>query len=131
MININDNFLTNCNIYFVLLGKPVSEFSDVRVFGELAILYRAPRNATVKALTAGKIWVFDQQYYQQITVGENIQNYDEIMSFLKNSEKLKVAGDAVLQVVANLLKSEFFPGGKQIVKQGDPGKWIFTNISLK
>lgn len=108
--------------YLFFIGKPVGEFSDVRVFGELAILYNAPRNATVKALTAGKIWVLDRQYYHQITVGDYMQKYDEIMGFLKNSEKLKIAGDAVLQVVANLLKTEFFPGGKHIVKQGDPGR---------
>lgn len=43
------------------------------------------------------------------------------MNFLKKTEKLSAAGDSALQDVANLLKTEFFPAGKQIVKQGDKG----------
>lgn len=99
----------------------VGEFSDARVFGELAILYNAPRKASIKALTTGKTWVLDQRIYHQITVGDYIQNQDEIMEFLRRSEKLNVAGEAVLQKIANLLKTEFFPAGKEIVKQGDKG----------
>lgn len=108
--------------YFNVLGKPFDEFSDSRVFGELAILYNAPRKATIKALTNGKIWVLDQKVYHQITVGHYIHTQDEIVNLLMKNEMLNVAGKAVLQVVAGLLKTEYYSAGEQIVKQGDPGK---------
>ncbi|KAJ8920701.1 hypothetical protein NQ315_004840 [Exocentrus adspersus] len=112
--------------YQVLVKKKeVSEFDDIRVFGELAILYNARRLATIKALTPGKVWVLDRNVYQQITVGDNIRQQDEIMEFLMNNEKLKVAGKAALQEVANLLKSDFFKPGTQIVRQGDKGHKFF------
>lgn len=113
-------------------GKPVDEFSDVRVFGELAILYNAPRKATVKALTAGKVWVLDQQVYHHITVGHYIQDQDEVMDILKRNEMLKVAGETVLLEVASLLRTEIFSGGEKIVRQGDIGKNIlcFDKITI-
>lgn len=109
----------------LIKNKAVSEFSDVRVFGELAILYNAKRLATIKALTKCKVWVLDRHVYQQITVGDNIRRQDEIMQFLMNNEKLKVVGKQALQEVANLLKSEFFKSGTQIVRQGDKGNSNF------
>lgn len=111
-----------------ILGQPFEEFSDSRVFGELAILHKAPRQATVKALTNGRVWVLDQHAYHQITVGYYIRTQDEIMGVLMKSQKLKVAGKAVLQMVANILKTEFFAGGEQIVCQGDPGRNIAKSL---
>lgn len=68
------------------------------------------------------MWVLDQQVYHQITTGVYIQDHKEVMQFLKNNEKLNIAGEAVLQIVANLLKTEFYHSGHVIVKQGDTGK---------
>lgn len=35
-------------------------------FGELALLYSAPRAATVRAVTAGRLWVMDRAIYNAI-----------------------------------------------------------------
>ncbi|XP_018569633.1 cGMP-dependent protein kinase, isozyme 1 isoform X3 [Anoplophora glabripennis] len=112
--------------YQILIkNKVVNEFSDVRVFGELALLYNAKRLATIKALTPGRVWVLDRNVYQQITVGYNIKKQDEIMQFLMNNERLKVVGKEALQEVSGLLKSEFFKAGTQIVRQGDKGNKFY------
>nr|XP_023020015.1 cGMP-dependent protein kinase, isozyme 1-like [Leptinotarsa decemlineata] len=105
----------------IIKGKVVNEFDNVRVFGELAILYNAKRLATIRAVTSGMVWVLDSNVYQQIVIRHNIREQDETMNFLMNNEYLKVVGKDALQVVANLLKSEFFPTGKEIVRQGDKG----------
>lgn len=47
------------------------------------------------------------------------------MNFLISNEILNVVGNEALQIVANLLKSEFFKSGQVIVKQGDRGIYIF------
>lgn len=109
--------------YQILIkGKVIQEFADVRVFGELAILYNDKRRATIRALTAGGVWVLDQSVYQYIVYRHNIKEQDEIMNLLLNNEILNVAREEVLHGVANLLKKEFFQAGQHIVKQGDKGK---------
>ncbi|KAJ8920821.1 hypothetical protein NQ315_015611 [Exocentrus adspersus] len=112
------------HMYISARGRfQVSEFGDVRVFGELAILYNAKRLATIEALTPAMVWVLDRKIYQQITVRHNIKQQDEVMEFLMSNEKLKVAGKQALQEVASLLKPEFFKPGTQIVRQGDRGDY--------
>ncbi|CAH1183529.1 unnamed protein product [Phaedon cochleariae] len=109
----------------IVKGEVVTEFEDVRVFGELAILYNAKRRATIKAMTAGRVWVLDSEVYQQIRIGKNIKEQEETMTFLSNNEILNVVGREALQIVANLLKTEFYPSGQQIVKQGDKGNTFY------
>ncbi|XP_050514550.1 cGMP-dependent protein kinase 1-like [Diabrotica virgifera virgifera] len=109
------------NYQVIVNGKTVSQFSDVRVFGELAILYNAKRLATIKALSSGSVWVLDSTVYQQIVLRSNLKKEDEIKEFLSNNEILNVVGSDALQIVSTLLKTEFFPTDQAIVKQGDRG----------
>jgi cGMP-dependent protein kinase len=62
----------------------VNVFEDVRIFGEMAILYNAKRNATIKAVKPGRVWVLDRSAYQQLTVTSTIKEHDEMLEFLKN-----------------------------------------------
>lgn len=44
--------------YEIIIGEsPVDAFQDSRVFGELAILYNAKRQATIRATSQGLIWI--------------------------------------------------------------------------
>ncbi|VEN57676.1 unnamed protein product [Callosobruchus maculatus] len=109
----------------IVNGKIEEEFDDVRVFGELAILYNAKRLATIKAKTEGKVWVLDSNVYQKITQKHNIKEEDEIMQFLLNNKTLSVIGKDALQIMSTSLKTEHFLPGQVIVKQGDKGNKFY------
>ncbi|XP_056631685.1 cGMP-dependent protein kinase, isozyme 1-like [Diorhabda sublineata] len=109
----------------IIKGKLVDEFNDVRVFGEISILHNSRRLATIRAATAGRVWVLDNTVYQQIKIRHAIKQEDEIQEFLMNNEILNVVGKEALQVVSTLLKSEFYNSGEKIVKQGDRGDKFF------
>lgn len=102
-------------------GEVVSTFEDVRIFGELAILYNDLRKATIKAITPGRIWVLNRDVYQKLMVGSNIQEQDEKLAFLQNVPKLNKASHQTLQKVVDLLEMKFFETGTPIIKQGDTG----------
>ncbi|XP_076253749.1 cGMP-dependent protein kinase 1-like isoform X2 [Rhynchophorus ferrugineus] len=102
-------------------GKVVGEFNDIRVFGELAILYKSKRLATIQAVTDGAVWVLGRDIYQQIVISSNLKEQDENLAFLKNVDYLNVVNEQVLRQVSNLLKPEFFPPSTTIVRQGDKG----------
>lgn len=99
----------------------ISKFNDSRVFGELAILYDAKRQATIKALSSGKVWVLEQDVYQQLMLRSEIEHHDQLLNFLKNVPKLNTVSDQILGRVTDLLKKEFFETGSIIVRQGDKG----------
>lgn len=46
--------------------KKVKEYGSGDVFGELALLYNAPRAATIKADTQCKLWVLDRMTFNHI-----------------------------------------------------------------
>ncbi|RZC31946.1 cGMP-dependent protein kinase 1-like, partial [Asbolus verrucosus] len=99
----------------------VNTFEDVRVFGELAILYNAKRNATIKAVKSGRVWVLDRTVYQKMMVRFNIKEQDEMLEFLQKVPKLNKVGTQILKRVTGLLKMEYFTPGTKIVKEGDRG----------
>ncbi|KAJ3654032.1 hypothetical protein Zmor_013246 [Zophobas morio] len=99
----------------------VNTFDDVRVFGDTAILYNDKRNATVKALKAGRVWVLDRSVYQKLMVRFNIKEQDEMLMFLQDVPTLNKVGNAALQKVATLLKVKYFAPGTTVIKQGEKG----------
>ncbi|XP_008194015.1 cGMP-dependent protein kinase, isozyme 1 [Tribolium castaneum] len=100
-------------------GKVVKTFSDVRVFGELALLYNAKRIATIKARTFGKVWILDRVVFKHLMVNSDIEQRQEIVDFLKQVPKLNSVPLEVLEEVASLLKLDFFPTGTKIVEEGE------------
>lgn len=99
----------------------VNTFSDVRVFGELAILYSAKRHATITCLEECSVWTLDCPVFKKIVIKTAIEEQEEMVSFLQNVPKLNTASKEHLYQVTNLLKTEFFPTSKQIVRQGEVG----------
>ncbi|KAK9879595.1 hypothetical protein WA026_006661 [Henosepilachna vigintioctopunctata] len=122
---------TGTNMYvvaegeFEVLKKGVKGQLNVikpgEVFGELAILYNAKRLATVRSLTAAKVWVIDSNVYQQLMKKSNQEEREEIVSFLRDIQILNEASIEVLERVASLLVSETFETGKVIVREGEQG----------
>ncbi|KAJ8920703.1 hypothetical protein NQ315_004842 [Exocentrus adspersus] len=107
-------YISNTGIFEVIIQEvSVNTFSDVRVFGELSILYSAKRHATIKCLRGGSVWVLD--------CSTAIEEQEEMVSFLKKVPTLNTATKEHLYQVANLLRSEFFPAFKEIIKQGEVG----------
>ncbi|KAH0817423.1 hypothetical protein GEV33_005368 [Tenebrio molitor] len=99
--------------------KVISRFSDVRVFGELALLYNARRLATIRARTFGRLWILDRVVFKHLMVQSEMDQHQETVTFLEGVAKLNSVPREVLEEVASLLKLEFFATGTNIVEEGD------------
>jgi cGMP-dependent protein kinase len=99
--------------------KVISRFSDVRVFGELALLYNARRLATIRARTSGRLWILDRVVFKHLMVQSEMDQHQETVTFLEGVAKLNSVPREVLEEVASLLKLEFFATGTNIVEEGD------------
>ena len=54
-----------------------------KLFGELAILYNCTRTASIKALTACKLWAIERNTFQAIMMRFGIEKQNDYMELLK------------------------------------------------
>jgi len=48
----------------------VASYDNKGSFGELALMYNAPRAATVSSVDGGTLWALDRQVLQPILIGD-------------------------------------------------------------
>ena len=92
-----------------------------RYFGELALLYDAPRAASVKAVGRTKLWALDRTTFKSI-----LQQSDDVkmMLYSKFVQSIHLFRDLKLSQVNALcasLVAQDFDDGDTVVKQGDDG----------
>jgi cGMP-dependent protein kinase len=97
-------------------------------FGELALMYFAPRAATLTAAEDSELWVIDRNQFKDIFV----KSSDEIMlAHVRHIEKvdaLKALKDTEKQDIAKALSDMTFVKGETIFAQGDPGDCLYILI---
>uniref|UniRef100_A0A7S4QXH1 Cyclic nucleotide-binding domain-containing protein n=1 Tax=Alexandrium monilatum TaxID=311494 RepID=A0A7S4QXH1_9DINO len=105
-------------------GK-VLEYGPGAMFGELALMYNAPRAATVRATSRSRLWALDRESFQMmLCTAENLKKsrYEE---FLANIEIFAHMTKYELARLSDMLETELFEAGEDIVKQGDEGNYFY------
>ncbi|XP_068711115.1 cGMP-dependent protein kinase 1-like isoform X2 [Montipora capricornis] len=106
-------------------GAVLGQMGPGRVFGELAILYKCPRTASVKAESDVKIWAIDRQTFQTIMMKTGIMRQKEHTEFLKSVPLLKILREEILSKVADCIEEAFYDEGEYIIRQGARGDTFF------
>ncbi|CRK93045.1 CLUMA_CG006520, isoform A [Clunio marinus] len=102
-------------------GNSIKSFGAGVVFGELSILYKAKRFASIKALTNCKVFSLERKVFQKIMMSCGRREREENIKFLSSVSVLKDLPLVILNKISDLLKREYFPAGSTIIRQGDPG----------
>lgn len=89
-------------------GEIKKSFGPGVVFGELAILYKAKRFASIRATTDAMVWTMDRKIFQKIMMRTGCQERDQNIAFLSSVPVLKDLAPDVLQKMADLLKRVCF-----------------------
>ncbi len=104
-------------------GTKRSACGPGQCFGELTMLYKQPRAATVTAKTSALVWAFDRYIFKAMRkeyAEAKAQEFDAILvkafAGLLASERAKIAG-ALDEIVC--------PSGHVVFKQGDPGDTFY------
>ncbi|GAB0094504.1 cGMP-dependent protein kinase [Sergentomyia squamirostris] len=106
-------------------GKLVSAFGPGVVFGELAILYKAKRFASIRASTDVKYWMLDRQVFQKIMIETGRKEQDDNIRFLSSVSIFRDISKPILYKIADLLRREFYKTGSYIIKQGERGDTFY------
>ena len=83
--------------------KRVFQYDNKGSFGELALMYNAPRAATIISTTEGSLWAMDRQTFRKIVVKATAKKRRMYEEFLRNVEVLSVLKeDEITKVSAGL-----------------------------
>lgn len=94
-------------------------------FGELALLYNAPRAASIKAKTECVLWSLDRDTFNNIVKDASMKKREKYENFLKSIELLESMDPYERSKIADALKVVKCKKGEYIVKQGEQGDMFF------
>ncbi|GMI29873.1 hypothetical protein TeGR_g15063 [Tetraparma gracilis] len=95
-------------------------------FGELAIMYNAPRAATCTASSSPcKLWALDRVSFKVILMKTTISKRNIYKGFLQQVPILAQLTEYEILTIADALQEESFTDGEVICKQGDTGETFY------
>lgn len=98
-------------------------------FGELALLYFAPRAATVKATADGQVWVCARQQFKEILLKAGEAETNEHLAHLKSCKVFDPLKDDEKKELAAAMHEMSFTKDETIFEQGERGTQFFLLIS--
>ena len=104
------------------MGSQVSNIQAGGSFGELALMYNAPRAATVVSAEPGcTLWALDRVTFRRILMESTFARRRMYESFLEEVPLLASLTPYERSKVADALETQKFTPGEVIIKEGDTG----------
>jgi cAMP-dependent protein kinase regulator len=98
--------------------KFLKTFTQGDAFGELALLYNAPRAATIKAKTNAHCWVLDRNTFNHIVKDASQKKREQYETFLSGVPILASVDDYERSKICDSIKEENFAQGNTVIEQG-------------
>eukprot|EP00605_Chrysophyceae_sp_TOSAG23-4_P001536 GSChrysophyteH1.ASY1.ANO1.1684.1 assembled CDS len=94
-------------------------------FGELAIMYNAPRAATCRCSTDCKLWALDRTSFKVIVVAATMIKRETYQGFLQKVPILSSLNEGEVMTLADSLAEEKYPAGSTVCTQGEEGNYFY------
>jgi cAMP-dependent protein kinase regulator len=94
-------------------------------FGELALMYNAPRAATVKTVGEGTLWVLDRQTFSNIVLQAMRTKRERWIAFISSITLFERLDSHEKDKLCDALRIEKHVVGSYVIKQGDPGEKFY------
>jgi cAMP-dependent protein kinase regulator len=107
------------------IGEKVASCGPGNSFGELALMYNAPRAATVISTEPSMLWALDRITFRRILMDSAFQRRRMYESFLEEVPLLSSLKSYERSKIADALETQKYTSGQTIIKEGDPGESFF------
>jgi cAMP-dependent protein kinase regulator len=108
------------------MGKRVGSIGPGGSFGELALMYNAPRAATVLSTEpASCLWALDRLTFRRILMDSTFARRRMYESFLEEVPLLASLTPYERAKIADALDTQKFAPGATIIREGDPGEAFY------
>ena len=101
--------------------KFLKSYEPGEVFGELALLYNAPRAASIYADRTCELYSLDRDTFNHIVKNATIQRRQKYEHFLQKIEILKELDHYERQKICDCLTTEVYKYGSYIIHEGEIG----------
>jgi CRP-like cAMP-binding protein len=111
----------------VLSGKVVKQCQSAEVVGELALIYQAPRAASVvcTATSGATVWALDRTVFRNLIARVAASKVDEFNNMLMNYPLFQGLDESVRSGLTDVMVPVHFKQGETIVQQGDEGNTFY------
>ncbi|KAF1809731.1 camp-dependent protein kinase-like protein regulatory subunit [Eremomyces bilateralis CBS 781.70] len=103
------------------LGNNVGTVGAGGSFGELALMYNAPRAASVVSAESSTLWALDRVTFRRILMDSAFQRRRMYEKFLEEVPLFVTLTPYERSKIADALESKKYPPGTTIIREGDPG----------
>ncbi|KAL8936820.1 MAG: hypothetical protein Q9216_004731 [Gyalolechia sp. 2 TL-2023] len=108
------------------MGNKVNSIGPGGSFGELALMYNAPRAATVISTEPNStLWALDRVTFRRILMDSAFQRRRMYESFLEEVSLLSSLTLYERSKIADTLETQKFSDGQTIIQEGDKGEAFF------
>ncbi|CAD8144423.1 unnamed protein product [Paramecium octaurelia] len=90
-------------------------------FGELALLYNAPRAASIQSKTNSVLFALDRQTFNHIVKDAAMKKREKYVNVLKQIELLSMMDPYERSHVADAIRSAVFQKGDYVIREGEQG----------
>merc|ERR1711871_979852 len=98
-------------------------------FGELALMYNAPRSATVVSKGSSVLWALDRGTFRHILMSSTSDKRKQHESFLEQVPLLANLTKEERGKIADVLEPCTYSDGEEIIRQGDEGEHLYMLVS--
>lgn len=103
----------------------VHSYKPGDAFGELAIMYNAPRAATCRSSSEVRLWALDRVSFKVIVVAAAMQKRETYKNFLAQVPILESLTEMEVLTLADSLAEETYADNDVICKQGEEGNYFY------
>lgn len=100
-----------------------------QVFGELALLYNAPRAASIHCKTNVHLWELDRLTFNHIVKDAAMKKREKYDEFLMSVPILQSVNSYERAKIADAIKEQTYQPGEAVITEGEEGQVFFIIIS--
>ena len=102
-------------------AKLVKVYNAGEAFGELALLYNAPRAASIQAKTDAVLFALDREAFNNIVKDAEFKRLEKFENILSKVELLETMDPYERSKIADVAVKAKFKKGEYVIKQGEAG----------